>query len=127
MKELTSIEAIKDKVINSNGTLICHWTVKTGIFGGIDDNADHYIEMLKEQFDEATYIPELESEEDYILMTFKDFKKKLKKEGVRVKCKLKKHSETSREKLLRMCVITSKYANESSIIFKCYYKGSIFG
>ena len=70
MKELTSIEAIKDKVINSNGTLICHWTVKTGIFGGIDDNADHYIEMLKEQFDEATYIPELESEEDYILMTF---------------------------------------------------------
>ena len=54
------------------------------------------------------------------------FKKKLKKEGVRVKCKLKKHSETSREKLLRMCVITSKYANESAIIFKCYYKGGIF-
>ena len=46
---------------------------------------------------------------------------------MKVKTKLKKNSETSREKLLRMCVITSKYANESSIIFKCYYKGGIFG
>ena len=119
MKELKSIEEIKDKVINSNGTLICHWTVKTGIFGGIDDDADKYIKMLKDQFDEATYIPELESKEDYILMTLKDFKKKLKKEGVKVQTKLKKNSESSREELLGMCITTSKYAKESSIIFKC--------
>ena len=73
MEKNRLIEEIKDKVINSNGTLICHWTVKTGIFGGIDDDADKYIKMLKDQFDEATYIPELESKEDYILMTLKDF------------------------------------------------------
>ena len=53
MKELDSIEEIKDKIINANGTLIFRWSVKSGFFGGIDEKTENYISEFKELIDEG--------------------------------------------------------------------------
>jgi len=126
VKELDSIEEIKDKIINANGTLIFRWSVKSGFFGGIDEKTENYISEFKELIDEGTYIPLLKFDDDYILMDLKKFTKKLKKKGIEVKTKLKNYPSESREKILRMCINTSRLAKESSIEFKCFYKSNWF-
>ena len=127
MKELSTIEEIKDKIINANGTLIFRWSIKTGLFGGIDEKTENYISEFKELVDEGTYIPLLKFDDDYVLMDLKKFTKKLKKKGIEVTTKLKNYPSESREKILRMCINTSRLAEESSIEFKCFYKSGWFG
>ena len=53
--------------------------------------------------------------------TKKNLEWKLKNKVMRMK------NLESREKILRMCINTSRLAEESSIEFKCFYKSGWFG
>ena len=127
MKEIKKIEKIKDIVSSGSGKLVCKWKLKTGFFGGIDEETETYISGLKKLVDDAAYISLIKFDDDYILMDLEEFTKKLKK-GIELTTKLKDYPDSSRDTILRTIINTKVFAeNNSSIKFEVFYKSSFFG
>ena len=122
MKEIDSIEDLKQIIFLGNGTIFCTWKIKSKFFGGYDDVTKNFISGFKELVDETVYIPEIKFDDDYILMSEGDFKKKLKK-GIHMFTDLDKYNENSRKKILRMVINTKVLSENSSLIkFHVHYE-----